>query len=403
VVGEGDMGPLEVALLLLLPQAAPREEVVDVPGEKLKVPLVQVPVEGTTLRPYAIAKYETTWKDFNQFYREDVQEPRIIDGITRPSVGKSYFGQVQTPEVLLEDKRPAINMSWHIGMAYCDYLSAKTGLKFRLPTEAEWERAARAGDAAAAPDLDATAWHAGNSQEKTSPPGKAKPNAWGVHDTLGNVWELVLEPAEPGKYLPVYRGGAWNTPKAQTSYALRRSLPPDWFSADPNRPRSVWWLTNDFSQGFRVARVGDAEAVKASMSYAPKVDVKVTGHVERRIVHPKREDEKRPREDVYRAATLEVRNGGDRTIEELELWVYFLNQKGKPHFLEKEGGNKPNRPNYTWAHPVMAGGAHPATAKPLGPGESRTFTVDVPDTDDHPAYVDKDKIAAEVRWVRLAP
>jgi len=115
------------------------------------------------------------------------------------------------------------------------------------------------------------------------------------------------------------------------------------------------------------------------------------------------EGEKRGREDIYRAATLEVRNGGDQTIEELELWVYFLDPKGRPHFLEKEGGNKPNRPNYTWAHPVMGGGSHPATAKPLAPGETRTLVVDVPDTDDHPDYVDKNRIDAQVRWVRLAP
>ncbi|HEX7898339.1 MAG TPA: formylglycine-generating enzyme family protein [Planctomycetota bacterium] len=392
------MGPLEVVLSLLL-QA---EEVVDVPGEKLKIPLVRVPVEGTSIRPYAIAKYETTWKDFNQFYQEDSLEKRIVDGITRPSTGKSYFGQVQTPDVLLEEKRPAINMTWHIGMAYCDYLTAKTGQKFRLPTDAEWEHAARAGEKGAGPaKLDEAAWHQGNSGERTALPGKSKPNAWGLHDMLGNVWELVLEPAEPGRYLPVYRGGAWNVPAAETSYALRKTLPPSWFDADPNRPRSVWWLTNDFSQGFRVARVGDAEAVKASTAYAPKVEVKIAGNAPRKVVHPKAEGEKKPREDVYRAATVEVRNGGDRAIEELELWVYFLTPKGEPHLLEKEGGNKPNRPNYSWAHLVMAGGAHAATAKALGPGETRTLDVDVPETYDDPAFVNPRALGAQVRWIRF--
>ena len=130
-------------------------------------------------------------------------------------------------------------------------------------------------------------------------------------------------------------------------------------------------------------------------------EVKVLKDAPRKVVHPKAEGEKRAREDSYRAATVDVRNAGDRTIEELELWVYFLNAKGEPHFLEKEGSNKPARPNYTWAHPVMAGGAHPATSKPLAPGESRTLDVDVPETFDDPAWVNPRALGAQVRWVRL--
>jgi hypothetical protein len=389
-------------LLLLLLQAAPREEVVEVPGEGLKISLVHVPVEGTSLRPYALAKYETTWKEFLQFYQEESQEKRIIDGITRPSVGKSYFGQVQCPEVLLEDAKPAINLRWHSASAYCDYLTAKTGRKFRLPTDAEWEHAARAGEKGAAPAaLDAVAWHRGNSGERTHRPGESKPNAWGLHDLLGNVWELVLEPAEPSRLLPVYRGGAWNVPAAETTFGLRRPLPTEWCAADPNRPRTVWWLTDDFSQGVRVACVGDAKEMEASTAYIPKVEVKMVGHAVRRVRLPKKEGEKGVAEEIFRTATVEVRNSGDRTVEELELWVYFLDPKDLPHFLEKEGANKPNRPNYTWAHPVMASSSHAAAAPPLGPGEARSFDIDVPETGDDAAFVNPNRMGAQVRWARL--
>lgn len=388
-------------LLFTLLQAAPKEEVVDVPGEPLKIPLVHVPVEGSELRPYALAKFETTWKDFALFYREDSQEKRIIDGITRPSMGKAFFGQVQTPAHLLEEKKPAINMTWHSAMAYCDFLTANTGRKFRLPTQAEWERAARAGDAGAAPrELKATS-HFG--AESTLPPGKLKANAWGLHDMLGNVWEVALEQRHFGALKAVYLGGAWTSTEADLAYATRQPVKAEWFAADPNRPRSVWWLTSEFCQGFRVAAVDGPDALAASRAYAPKIGVKALKHAEKVVPLSKEEREKVESKgpELFRALTLEVVNRGDRVVEELELLAYFLTPKGEPHLLEREGLNKPNRPNFTWAHPVLASSAHAAARAPLGPGESRVFEIDVPDTTDDPRYVDPQALGARVTWVRL--
>lgn len=113
-------------------------------------------------------------------------------------------------------------------MAYCDRLTALTGRKFRLPTEAEWEHAARAGGTDV--DVETRAWHAGNSGEGTRVPGTPKPNAWGLHDMLGKVWEVCLEPSEPPSHGPVYRGGAWNTPKASLGPGLRTKVPLGWFA-----------------------------------------------------------------------------------------------------------------------------------------------------------------------------
>ncbi|HYE98707.1 MAG TPA: formylglycine-generating enzyme family protein [Planctomycetota bacterium] len=387
------------ALLALMLALQPREETVKVRQAGFSVPLVHVPVDGTPLRPYALGKHEVTWGEFNVFYAEG-ETKRVVDGLTRPSVGKSYFGQVQCPEELLEEKRPAINLRWHAGMAYCDWLTALTGRKFRLPTEAEWEHAAKSGA-----DVDAQAWHAGNSGGTTHRPGTSKPNALGIHDLLGNVWEMCLESMAPPAYAPVYRGGAWNTPRERLSPSLRTRVTGAWYAADPQSTRSVWWLTSDFSQGMRVAAVGGPAEAAASRAYASRVPVRVTGHRPNVVPQPPEDravvTSKTP--DAWRRVTGEVRNDGDRTIEELELQVYFLTPKGEPHTSEREGIDKPARPNYTWVHPVLVTGPEGPSKKPLAPGEARTFEVDVPETTDLDVYVDATKLGARVTWVRLAP
>ena len=389
------MGALEVALFVLL-QA--KEEVVDVPGEKLKIPLVHVPVEGTSLRPYAIAKFETTWREFKLFYREDIDTKRIIDGITRPSFGTSYFGQVQTPPELLEDRKPTINLRWHSAMNYCDWLTAKTGRKFRLPTEAEWEHAARAGEKGA--DLKGHAWIGAGTRF----PGTGTPNAWGLHDVLGNVWEVMLEPMAPPGFGPVYRGGSYRSPPAETTFTHRQRVPAEWFQADPNSPRSLWWLTSDFSQGMRVAGVGGPADLEASAAYAGKVKV-VLKEAKEKIVPLTKEDKEKVEStasEFYRTITGEVVNQGDRTIEELELYVHYLTPDGKPHLMEKDGANKPFRPNFTWTYPVHVSSAHEGPWKaPLAPGQTRVFSVDLPKSWDNPIYVDEKGFAAKASWVRL--
>ena len=128
-------------------------------------------------------------------------------------------------------------MTHHAAMEYCRWLSAKTGKIYRLPTEAEWEYACRAGTTTAYsfgddPDeLDEYAWYVDNA-EQPQPVGKKKPNPWGLHDMHGNVAEWCLDhyvadiystlakdplvdpagrPARPQKEYPyVARGGSWD-------------------------------------------------------------------------------------------------------------------------------------------------------------------------------------------------
>jgi formylglycine-generating enzyme required for sulfatase activity len=374
---------------------APSEETVSVPGTPLKFPLVTLPagkLGERELPALAIGKHEVTWLEFDTFF--EGADPKKADGITRPTKAKTFFGQVGCPEHFLESKRPVINLRWHGAMAYCDWLTAKTGRKFRLPSELEWEYAARAGDEGKAPAaLDAQAWHQKNSGERTHPPGESKPNAWGLHDMLGNVYEYCLEPSAPPGWSPVLRGGSWRD--AAVEYASKTSIPAEWFEEDPNRPRSSWWLTSFYHQGLRVVCAGDADAVKAAAAAAPKFEVKIL-KVEEKVVRTGKAA------DFYTTVAGEVKNGTDRAVVELELQVYHLDPKGQPHLIDLQGADKPGRATYGWTYPVLVTSAHEGPSKPLGPGETRAFSVDIPKTFDPPEMVDETKAGARASWVRFA-
>jgi len=121
---------------------------------------------------------------------------------------------------------PVEGVSWNDAQLFCEALNAKKdGYHYRLPTEAEWEYAARAGNESARyGSLDDVAWYRDNSGGTTHPVGEKLPNAFGLYDTLGNVWEWVhdwygadyysnspgTDPPGPvsGEYR-VLRGGSW--------------------------------------------------------------------------------------------------------------------------------------------------------------------------------------------------
>ena len=81
---------------------------------------------------------------------------------------------------------------------------------------------------------------------------------FGLCDLMGNVWEYALEYHSGPDYAPVLRGGAWPTPAAELRFAARQQILPDWYERDPNRPRSMWWLTDGTFIGFRLVCFADA-------------------------------------------------------------------------------------------------------------------------------------------------
>jgi formylglycine-generating enzyme required for sulfatase activity len=170
-------------------------------------------------------------------------------------------------------------------MEYCRWLSAKTGKVYRLPTEAEWEYACRAGTNTAYSfgddpgKLGDHAWYVENA-EKPQPVGKKKPNPWGLFDMHGNVSEWCLDhyasdaystfaksqPAKGPVVLPtakeypyVARGGNWDSDADRLRTAARLASNPEWSVQDPQRPQSIWWHTDATFVGFRVVRPLDEQ------------------------------------------------------------------------------------------------------------------------------------------------
>jgi len=283
------MTALTCALLLATLQS---KETVEIPGTKARFELVFLPggkatigsppgdpghkddepQREVTLQPFWLGAGEVTWKEFNAF-----RKSKDLDGVTRPTNADSFFIE-NIPDDFRTDPRPMTNARWHSAVMYCEWLSKKTGRYFRLPTEAEWEVAARAGSDAPAPaSLDEAGWHKGNSKNRTHNVGESKPNALGIHDLIGNVWEYALEPYAPPDYSPVLRGGCWSSVPRELRYAHRQTIPLKWFDDDSNTPRSVWWLTaHTVSIGFRVACAADASDTKEREAYAAKIEIAFT-------------------------------------------------------------------------------------------------------------------------------
>jgi formylglycine-generating enzyme required for sulfatase activity len=177
------------------------------------------------------------------------------DGFARPS--KPY---ITMDRGFGHAGHPAISVSLEGAEAFCAWLSAKTGRRYRLPTEAEWERACRAGSRGAwccgddAADLDHYAWHAGNAGGTTHPVGEKRANALGLYDVHGNAAEWCLA-AGGGKTRGVVRGGSYKDGADGVRADARVEPSPAWNASDPQIPKSRWWLADAGFVGFRI--VGD--------------------------------------------------------------------------------------------------------------------------------------------------
>jgi formylglycine-generating enzyme required for sulfatase activity len=243
--------------------------------------------------PFWMGRHEVTWAEYDQ-WNTDASRPmeKKPDGVARPT--PPYMDMTFN---MGRDGYPAICMSHIAARQYCAWLSQKTGRFYRLPTEAEWEYACRAGAGTAwscgddEKALDAHCWHAGNSARVLEPGapaapayhqvGTKRPNAFGLHDMHGNVAEWVADTyladayaaangaaprrdpffppkldakGRPVRFPHVARGGSWRDPASMSRSAARLVSESSWNQRDPQVPKSWWYLTEAQNIGFRVVR-----------------------------------------------------------------------------------------------------------------------------------------------------
>ncbi|MFN4259432.1 MAG: formylglycine-generating enzyme family protein [Gemmataceae bacterium] len=232
------------------------------------------PQHPVTVKPFWMGKMEVTWDEFDVYWRS-MDFAKGADAISRPTppYADETFGRGR-------EGYPLICIPHHTAMEYCRWLSKRTGKIYRLPTEAEWEWAARAGTTTAyffgddPKPLSEYAWFDPEADESTVEVGQKKPNPWGLHDIYGNVAEWCLDHYESDYYakfpldmptvqpvlLPterrfshVVRGGSWeDDDPARLRSAARAFSDKNWLKRDPQRPQSIWWLTDAEFVGFRV-------------------------------------------------------------------------------------------------------------------------------------------------------
>ena len=221
--------------------------------------IVRVPVEGATMdvelvpvpgpdgkTAFHLGRTEITWDLYDVFVFGHDQEAGLstpeADAVTRPS--KPY---VATDRGFGHNGYPAISISYRGAIYFCEWLSAKTGKTFRLPTLEEWQAICAAAKIPSA-EIDEFAWTDANSGGTTHPPGKRKADALGVVDLYGNAAEWV----DVGDRRGAIVGGSYLAPPSEIACDAFVPYTKDWNKSDPQFPKSVWWLCDGGFIGFRV-------------------------------------------------------------------------------------------------------------------------------------------------------
>lgn len=231
------------------------------------------PQKQITISPFWMGAYEVTHDQFGIFFKnESLTQGSKVDAVTRP-----------TPQY--------IDLSWNMGkdggfpvnsmsvdgaLMFCRWLYQQTGIFYRLPTEAEWEYACRAGTSSTyffgddPANLKEYAWFNVNSGKKYQKTGLKKPNPWGLYDILGNLGEWTMDQysdkyfdtvrnLDPqvrptSRYPRSIRGGSYIDEAGGLRSAARGFSEPSYNKRDPQVPKSRWWLTDGMFVGFRIVR-----------------------------------------------------------------------------------------------------------------------------------------------------
>ena len=294
-----------------IPNSAVSFRMIAVPGGKFKMgspddePFRKAdegPVKEMEISPFFMAEVEVTWDEYLAFYSQTSAEGRTTDteGLrTRQTSGVDAISGATPPYGQPDQgwgmgQRPAISFTYHAAETYCKWLSSVTGKTYRLPTEAEWEYACRAGtttpyffpgdpkkfektgiraklsknDTAV---INTFIIYKANSSAKTQTPDKVKANPFGLKNMAGNVaefcsdWyqsdiyaqypdEVLKDPRGPESGEEhVVRGGSFMDMAGNLRSAVRSSTrTDDWLKTDPQIPKSIWWYSDCFNVGFRV-------------------------------------------------------------------------------------------------------------------------------------------------------
>ena len=233
------------------------------------------PQKKFIVSPFWMGAFEVTHDEFYIFFKDANTSQNInADAITRPSpqyVDLSW-------DMGREGGFPVNSMQQRTAVMYCKWLYNKTGIFYRLPTEAEWEYACRAGSSTKyffgdnENELEKYAWYDKNSNAAYHKVGQLQPNAFGLYDMLGNVSEWVMDQydenyltkmkegqSDPGstptsRHPGLLKGGSYSDDAADLRCANRTKWIPEWNKRDPQIPKSKWWLTDAPFAGFRLVR-----------------------------------------------------------------------------------------------------------------------------------------------------
>jgi formylglycine-generating enzyme required for sulfatase activity len=239
------------------------------------------PQHRVKISSFWMQQCEITWDEYEPFMfnieeaipKTTNHASQLSDAVSKPS--RPY---VDYSRGMGKSRYPAVTMTQHAANKYCQWLSAKTGHFYRLPTEAEWEYACRAGTTNTYSNGDDHSkladysWFYENSRSKYQKVGKKKPNPWGLYDMHGNVAEWCLDQydlsfygqhndklaVDPWNratqpYPHVVRGGSWDDDPDQLRCAYRGKSDKSW-KRDPGMPPSFWYADEAIFVGFRVVR-----------------------------------------------------------------------------------------------------------------------------------------------------
>jgi formylglycine-generating enzyme required for sulfatase activity len=258
------------------------------------------PVRTVTLSPFFMSEVEVTWDMYWAFYAKTMSEGRtppakVFANNSRPDVDAvsgptSPFGSPD--QGWGGGNRPAITMTHYAAQTFCQWLSLVTGKKYRLPTEAEWEYAARGGTetpyffegnpetfsnegfrrrffSAGTDVISSYVVYVNNSKNRTQEPAAVKANPFGLKNMPGNVMEYCADKYDPQAYAKtagsvsnplvtegdewVVRGGHYASDASAVRCAARScTRHAEWLKTDPQQPKSIWWYSDVRGIGFRI-------------------------------------------------------------------------------------------------------------------------------------------------------